>query len=192
MPADEGSTRGELVHLTQLLAVGGTTVVGAFAALHGMHHTDVDALTRVVVAQERGTPMTAGALAEDLGLTSGAITGVVDRLGRAGHVNRVRDDADRREIFLHCSPSGRALAEEFFTPLWRRSRATTDHFTRRDLEAARRYLAATGAAMATTARPWCPGPRTAPPRVDTPATCPAPDGSRAETSWGFTTGCWCT
>lgn len=136
------------MRLTQLLVVEGTKVVGAFAALHGLHHTHVEALTRVMVAQERGEPMTAGALAADLGLTSGAITAVVDRLERAGHMSRVHDDADRRKVFLHYSPGGRALAEEFFAPLWRRSDAAMDQFTREELEVARRYIAVAGAGMA--------------------------------------------
>lgn len=101
-------------------------MMGAFAARHGLHHTDVEALTLVMVAQDRGTPMTAGALAGQLGLTSGAITFVVDRLARAGHVTRVRADTDRRKVLLHYSPVGRALAEEFFDSHVRRTETAMD------------------------------------------------------------------
>ena len=45
-------------------------------------------------------PITAGELAERTGLTTGAITGVVDRLERAELVRRVRDPRDRRRIVL--------------------------------------------------------------------------------------------
>ena len=145
---DDGNTREELVRLTQLLVVEGTKVMAAFAALHGLHQTDVEALTRVMVAQERGEPLTAGALAEELGLTSGAITAVVDRLERAGHVSRVRDGADRRKVLLHFSTEGRALAQEFFVPYGERSHAAMDRFTPEELEVARRYLEAAGAGMA--------------------------------------------
>ncbi len=44
--------------------------------------------------------MTAGRLAEVTGLTTGAITGVVDRLEKAGLVRRERDDDDRRKVFI--------------------------------------------------------------------------------------------
>jgi DNA-binding MarR family transcriptional regulator len=44
--------------------------------------------------------MTAGKLAELTGLTTGAITGVVDRLEKAGFVRRERDEADRRKVFI--------------------------------------------------------------------------------------------
>jgi DNA-binding MarR family transcriptional regulator len=45
-------------------------------------------------------PITAGDLAERTGLTTGAITGVIDRLERAELVRRVRDGHDRRRIVL--------------------------------------------------------------------------------------------
>ena len=44
--------------------------------------------------------VTAGRLAEVTGLTTGAITGVVDRLEKAGFVRRERDDEDRRKVFI--------------------------------------------------------------------------------------------
>src|ERR1700742_3429618 len=44
--------------------------------------------------------MTAGRLAELTGLTTGAITGVVDRLGEGGIVRRERDENDRRKVFI--------------------------------------------------------------------------------------------
>lgn len=141
-------TRDELQQLIQVLVTEGTRIVGAFAALHGLHHTDVQALSHVMLAQDRGAPMTAGALAERLGLTSGAITALVDRLERAGHVSRVRDDADRRKVLLHYSAAGRALAEEFFTPRARHIHTSTEQFTAVELEVVRRYLAASVEEMA--------------------------------------------
>ena len=43
-------------------------------------------------------PITAGELARRTGLSTGAITGVIDRLERAGFAHRARDAVDRR----HC------------------------------------------------------------------------------------------
>ena len=48
--------------------------------------------------------VTAGRLAEVTGLTTGAITGVVDRLEKAGLVRRERDEADRRKVFIATVP----------------------------------------------------------------------------------------
>lgn len=62
----------------------------------GMHSTDVEALDFLLLHG----PTTAGGLAELTGLTTGAITGVVDRLERAGFVRRVRDPRDRRRVIV--------------------------------------------------------------------------------------------
>jgi len=147
--ADSGDIRQELVRLTQLLIVEGAKIVGAFAELHGLHHTDVEAMGYVRIAEDRGTPMTAGALAAELGLTSGAITFVIDRLERAGHLTRQRDSNDRRKVLLRYSAEGRALADDFFAAHGRHGNAVMDQFTPEELQIVQRYLAATGTAMAT-------------------------------------------
>src|SRR6516164_9446091 len=48
----------------------------------------------------RAGPITAGELAQRTGLTTGAITGVIDRLEKAGFVRRVRDPGDRRRVVV--------------------------------------------------------------------------------------------
>ena len=45
-------------------------------------------------------PMTATKLAEETGLSTGTITGVMDRLEKAGYTKRKRDAKDRRLIFI--------------------------------------------------------------------------------------------
>lgn len=62
----------------------------------GLHATDHKCLD---LLSEHG-PMSAGELAEATGLTSGAITGVADRLERAGFLRREIDPQDRRRIVL--------------------------------------------------------------------------------------------
>jgi DNA-binding MarR family transcriptional regulator len=52
--------------------------------------------------------VTAGRLAEVTGLTTGAITGVVDRLEKAGFVRREREDNDRRKVFIAVVPENTA------------------------------------------------------------------------------------
>ncbi|MDN5274874.1 MAG: putative transcriptional regulator, MarR family [Candidatus Saccharibacteria bacterium] len=48
----------------------------------------------------RNQPISAGRLATECGLTTGAITGIIDRLERAGLVRRVNDPKDRRRVLL--------------------------------------------------------------------------------------------
>ena len=61
--------------------------------LSAVEHKALDLLSRA------GT-LTAGQLAELTGLTTGAITGLVDRLEKAGFVRRDRDPSDRRKVVI--------------------------------------------------------------------------------------------
>jgi DNA-binding MarR family transcriptional regulator len=51
-------------------------------------------------------PMTAGRLAELMGLTTGAVTGVLDRLEAGGLVRREADPIDRRRVIARLVPEG--------------------------------------------------------------------------------------
>ena len=61
--------------------------------------------------------VTAGRLAEVTGLTTGAITGVVDRLEKAGLVRRERDETDRRKVFIATVPDSIAQIGRFYVPM---------------------------------------------------------------------------
>ena len=67
----------------------------AIADRLGLNPTDHKCLGLLVDA---GRPVTAGELATMTGLTTGAVTGVVDRLEAAGFVRRTRDPEDRRKV----------------------------------------------------------------------------------------------
>jgi DNA-binding MarR family transcriptional regulator len=61
--------------------------------------------------------MTAGRLASLTGLTTGAITTVIDRLERAGFAQRVRDERDRRRVHVELTELARQKSWEFYEPL---------------------------------------------------------------------------
>jgi DNA-binding MarR family transcriptional regulator len=52
----------------------------------------------------------AGRLAELTGLTTGAITGIIDRLERAGYARREPDPTDRRRVIIHPVKDSQATA----------------------------------------------------------------------------------
>ena len=64
--------------------------------LLGVNRTDARCLD---ILDEHGR-MSAGDLAQKSGLTSGAITAVIDRLERAGYARRVPDPSDRRRVLV--------------------------------------------------------------------------------------------
>lgn len=68
----------------------------AVALQFGLNRTDLRCL-RILYRRGR---VTAGELAEESGLTPGAITTVLDRLERGGYANRVADPADRRRVLV--------------------------------------------------------------------------------------------
>jgi DNA-binding MarR family transcriptional regulator len=78
----------------------------------GANRTDM----RCMDVIEREGPVTAGRLAEATGLTTGAITTVLDRLERAGLARRVRDEKDRRRVLVEVTEAARAGAAEYYGP----------------------------------------------------------------------------
>jgi DNA-binding MarR family transcriptional regulator len=62
----------------------------------GISPTDLETLDILA----RNGPMTAGRLAELTGLTTGAITGLVDRLERRGYARREPHPTDRRSVIV--------------------------------------------------------------------------------------------
>ena len=66
----------------------------------GLNPTDGKCLS---VLRETGA-LTAGELAELIGLTTGAVTGVIDRLEQRGFVRRVADPHDRRRVIVEPIP----------------------------------------------------------------------------------------
>ena len=61
--------------------------------------------------------LTAGELAVRSGLSGGAITGVIDRLERAGLARRVFEPADRRRVRVQVTAAFEARAERIWGPL---------------------------------------------------------------------------
>jgi DNA-binding MarR family transcriptional regulator len=68
----------------------------AVAERLGLTSSDLECLDLLML---RG-PVTAGELAQWTGLTTGAVTGIIDRLETAGFVQRERDLTDRRKVVV--------------------------------------------------------------------------------------------
>lgn len=117
-------------------------LIDLFAKTHAMHPTDFQALVAIVNAQRQGTPATPGTLGRVLGITSGAVTGTIDRLVTAGHVTRTPDEHDRRQTRLHWQGPAMALAYEFFIPLAARTDPIMARYGEAELRVIEGFLAA--------------------------------------------------
>jgi len=69
----------------------------------GVGASDFDAL----VLLDTSGPLPAGRIAEAMAITTGAVTGLIDRLERAGYVQRTRHEADRRQVLIELAPARR-------------------------------------------------------------------------------------
>lgn len=58
-------------------------------------------------------PHTVRGLAERLGVSKPVITRALNTLGALGYLRRVRDDADRRNVFVAKTPTGQDFLERF-------------------------------------------------------------------------------
>ena len=83
------------------------------AARLGVSVTDLHCLN--IVESRHG--LTAGELAVESGLTTGAVTAVIDRLERAGFARRVRDERDRRKVKVEVTDAFYARAADIWAPV---------------------------------------------------------------------------
>ncbi len=97
---------------------------------------------KILDVLQRTGPATAGQLAEHTGLTSGAITGIVNRLAHAGYVRRDANPADRRSVIVsrRASPRLDRVRPEIFGPLGQAITDLSAKYTQAELGAIATYL----------------------------------------------------
>ena len=69
-----------------------------------------------------------------------SVTALVDRLERAGHVHRIRDETDRRRVVLQPSDTALAAGGTFFGGLQRELLAALADYSTDELAVVRRFL----------------------------------------------------
>lgn len=107
-----------------------TVLFHAFIAEQlGLNTTDHKALDLIAKASE----MTAGKLAEMTGLTTGAVTGVIDRLEKAGFVRRAFDPNDRRRIIIQFIPETAEKIFSVFAPMHQQTNALLESYSEQEL-----------------------------------------------------------
>jgi DNA-binding MarR family transcriptional regulator len=89
----------------------------AVAERLALSRTDLRCLDLVLELTTAGQPPTPTRLAEAAGLTPSTVTSVLDRLERAGYLQRVREQANRRQVLLQLTARFAEAAEEIFGPV---------------------------------------------------------------------------
>ena len=84
----------------------------------GLNVTDLTCFAYVIEAGEN--LLTAGDLAARAHVTTGAVTGILNRLERAGYVTRRPDPTDRRRVRVAALPDAEARVREVYEPYYAR------------------------------------------------------------------------
>jgi len=115
----------------------------------GLNVTDLTCFAFILEAGE--DLLTAGDLAERAHVTTGAVTGILNRLERAGYITRRPDPNDRRRVRVAAQPAAVARVHALYEPYYARLAVLiadyspaevavlTDWFTRQG-ELARAYM----------------------------------------------------
>jgi DNA-binding MarR family transcriptional regulator len=114
-PKARAALMGELERAMRRSSAQGTMFSQTVADRAGISSSDLECLDFLNLEGR----VTAGRLAEVTGLTTGAITGVVDRLEKAGLVRRERDENDRRKVFIATVPENIAKVGRFYEHMQR-------------------------------------------------------------------------
>lgn len=85
----------------------------AVAATLGIGRTDL----RAIEVVSRDGPRTAGDLASQLALTTGAVTALIDRMEKAGFLRRTRSTTDRRQVLVELTAQAKRREASIFGPL---------------------------------------------------------------------------
>ena len=131
----------------RVLSVESERIGQTFAGRNELGANDFRALMHVMAAEDAEAPLTAGDLSRRMGISGAAITYLVERLIRSGHIRRESDPGDRRKVIVRYADHGMSVARAFFTPLAGYNHAALAELPDSDLAAAHRVFMAVTAAL---------------------------------------------
>jgi len=97
----------------------------------------------------RDHEVTAGQLARELNLTTGAITGLIDRLQKAGLARRANDPTDRRRVLVRATVKEQRISE-LYRPLASGLRRAIDDYSEDELAMLTEFLSKLRSALRAT------------------------------------------
>ncbi|MGW1024813.1 MarR family winged helix-turn-helix transcriptional regulator [Streptomyces sp. NPDC002577] len=122
-----------------------TSMVGQqeFARDLGLSVTDLICFAYVLEAGD--SPVTAGGLAERAHVTTGAVTGILNRLERSGFATRQPDPADRRRVRVIAVPAAAERVRAVYEPYYARLAALCADYTPDEIAVLADWLTRAGA-----------------------------------------------
>lgn len=123
-------------NLVRRMGAQSVIVSQTVAARFGLNTTDLECLDLI---QLQGR-VAAGQLAAATGLTSGAVTALIDRLERAGYVERADDPADRRRVLVRIRDGAIAEIAKVYAPMQKRMFALWSRYSADELAVIEDFL----------------------------------------------------
>ncbi len=111
-------------------SAAGVLLSQAVARRVGLNSSDMECLDLILI----DGPASAGEIGRRTGLTSGAVTGLIDRLEGKGLVERVADPRDRRKVLVRARPDKLARIAAMFEPLAAAMTDLMSRYTREQLQ----------------------------------------------------------
>ena len=110
----------------------------AIAQTSGLNATDTKCIDLVLRAPD--AMLTAGQIAELSGLTTGAVTHILNRLEARGFVERLRDTHDRRKVFVRVREESLASLTPRYEAIGRSFMNLVEQYGDRDLRLICEYM----------------------------------------------------
>jgi DNA-binding MarR family transcriptional regulator len=94
--SNKDQRKQSILEQLHLLATNSTLYNQTIAAKTGLYSTDMACMEHLIL----DGPLTAGAIAKRMGLATGTITALIDRLEKGGYVRREHGASDRRQVLV--------------------------------------------------------------------------------------------
>lgn len=129
----------EYEEITSLVRSLGTRVVLYQQYISELLNVYSHDFTTIDILKETG-PITAGELAQRVGLTTGSVTSLVDRLEKRGYVTRERHPRDRRKVIIVPHYEEKTEVQNVFSNLNENMLSLSARYTEKELLIIKRFL----------------------------------------------------
>ena len=109
------------------------------ARLLRINSTDLRCLE--ILISEPDTDIIPRTIADRLGITTGSVTTMLDRLEGAGYITRIRHGSDRRKVLIQATPTAQDRVWSMISPVLEDGTAdVVEHFTIDELDVVERFI----------------------------------------------------